>query len=67
MNTAKQFLGDLQQLVKRWEQQIFENGDEKRTAAPVTKAEGSEKRTAEVRPTGPAEAKSTKPGINLSR
>lgn len=66
MNTAKQLLGDLQKLVQRWEQQIF-NGNEERTTASVTKANGNEKRAAEVRPTVSAEAKSTKPGINLSK
>lgn len=67
MNTAKQLLGDLQQLVKRWEQQIFKHDNEERTTAPVTKANGDEKRGAEVRPTVLAESKSTKPGINLSK
>ena len=67
MNTAKQLLGDLQKLVQRWEQQIFKNGNEERTTAPVTKADGNEKRAAEVRPMVSAEAKSTKPGINLSK
>jgi hypothetical protein len=65
MNTAKQLLGDLQQLVKRWEQQIFKH--EERTTAPAAKANGDEKRAAEVRPTVSAEAKSSKPGINLSK
>jgi len=53
-------------LVQRWEQQIF-NGNEERTIASVTKANGNEKRAAEVRPMVSAEAKSTKPGINLSK
>ena len=65
MQTAKRYIGEIQQMVKRWEQQIF-NGNEERTTASVTKTDGNEKRAAEVRPTVSAEAKSTKPGINLS-
>ena len=66
MNTTKQLLGDLQKLVQRWEQQIFHNGNEERTAS-VTRTDGNEKRATEVRPTGSAETKSTKPGLDLSK
>ena len=67
MNTATQLLGDLQKFVQRWEQQILKDGGEERTTAPVTKADGNEKRGGEIRSAVLAEAKSTKPGINLGK
>lgn len=67
MNTTKQFLGDLQQLLHRWERQILKNGSEEQTTAPVTKVDGNQKGAAEPRATVSAEAKSAKTGLDFSR
>lgn len=60
MNMAKQFIGEVHQMVKRWEQQISKNASEERsnTAVESTQAKSAEPRAANS---------SAKPGPSPSR
>lgn len=58
MHMAKQFIGEIQKMVKRWEQQISKRRNAVRTTAAATDSHGTQVGPTETRPAVPPEARS---------
>ena len=57
MHMARQIIGEIQQMMKRWEQQISKRRNAKQTTAPITDANGTQSNATGARAAVSAEAR----------
>ena len=57
MHMAKQIIGEIQQMMKRWEQQISKRHNAEQTTAPITDANGTQSNATGSRSAVSAEAR----------